>query len=387
MTLWTRTFAAVLTALLACAGSAVADAGAAPAKPKVAVFPIAGGSDAALRDRLAMSLRLKLDRQGAYEPLDGFAMSDIASAAKSPVDSSTAPAVVKDLASDSGAVVLVWGDASRGGGGDVVRLKVLDLRDKDAAPRDYTTTITDGVEVRFAVEKVLESLPGVGAFGHPNEESVRHDLAADAAFAKNPNLVPNGDFAQPGRWNAIYQSEYYPVDVRDTLPETDKVCIYRVPARGGEKAHNVLAMKLSKDCAENNGMACLSDPIEIDQGVKFRLHFRYKSDGPTLHVFVKGYTTGKNLAGEKADREIYRRQVPPSGGTNGRWVTVEDDLNPQHVHFPVKKLRIDLYAYLSAGTVQFDDVQLKAIGKQGADDVARDDAIKAPTTGQLEEGK
>ena len=40
-------------------------------------------------------------------------------------------------------------------------------------------------------------------------------------------------------------------------------------------------------------------------------------------------------------------------------------MNPQsHQGFPVQELRVDLYAYLDAGTVEFDDVQLKAVGAQ-----------------------
>ena len=80
-------------------------------------------------------------------------------------------------------------------------------------------------------------------------------------------------------------------------------------------------------------------------------------DAPTLHVFVKGYAT---INGE--EREVYRRQVPPSSPTQGQWVTVIDDMNPQNGRVAVEKLRVDLYIYLKSGTVLFDDVMLKAVG-------------------------
>jgi hypothetical protein len=88
-----------------------------------------------------------------------------------------------------------------------------------------------------------------------------------------------------------------------------------------------------------------------------------------LHVFVKGYAT---VAGE--EREVYRRQVPPSDATDGKWVTITDDMNPQNGRVAVESLRVDLYAYLKPGTVMFDDVIVKAVGKPSH--IAKDDAIK-----------
>jgi hypothetical protein len=147
------------------------------------------------------------------------------------------------------------------------------------------------------------------------------------------------------------------------LPEVDKANIYRMPAdKPGQKAHNVLAMRLSKECAENNGMACLSEPIKVTPRTRYRISFRYKSDGPSTHVFVKGYTTGKNVAGEKADREVFRTQVSPTGATNGKWETVVCDVNPDNPNFVVESLRVDLYAYLTPGVILWDDVTLKEIG-------------------------
>jgi len=349
-------------------------------KPKVAVFPLVGDAPADLRERIGFALRTKLDRDGTYEPIDGPAMQDIAAGAKDPITFDTPADQVKELASDEKPAVLIWGQVDEKNHVDRLRLKILDLRQASAEPAVFEKEIKDPTEVRFAVEEALKSIPGVKGFEHPNEMAVRHDQASDAAWAKNPNLVVNGDFSVEGHWNGIYQSEDYPVRFSDQPPATDKVVIYRMPAEKDAPPQSVLAMKLSKTAAENNGLACLSEPIKIEPGVRYRLSFRYKSDGPTLHVFVKGYTTPKNIKGQPADREIYRRQVPPSGATHGQWVTVVDDPSPQHVAFPVERLRIDLYAYLKPGTVMFDDVQLKAIGSQRPEDKATDDALKPPTT-------
>jgi hypothetical protein len=232
--------------------------------------------------------------------------------------------------------------------------------------------------MRFVTEAILQTLPGIGPFEHPNETAVVNDPQSQQLWAKNPNLVVNGNFAEPGHWDGIYESEKYPVEISDEPPAVDKINIYRLPADGPDKAHNVLAMRLSKDDAENNGLACLSDAISIQPATRYRISFRYKSDGPTLHVFVKGYTLAKNIAHKMVPREAYRRQVPPSGATGGKWTTVVCDLNPQNVGFPVQELRIDLYAYLYPGVVMFDDVVLKAVGTQT--DVAKDDAIKPPVS-------
>jgi hypothetical protein len=80
---------------------------------------------------------------------------------------------------------------------------------------------------------------------------------------------------------------------------------------------------------------------------------------------VKGYTLVPSAIGKHLEaRETYKRQVPPSGATDGKWVTIIDDVNPHHDEFPVQKLRIDLYACLAPGVVEFADVQLKAVGMQ-----------------------
>ena len=339
-------------------------------KPIVAVFPLGGTSDQALRDRIGFSIRAKLDRDGTYSPLDGFAMKDMASAAKDPLSADTSPDAIKDLATDSGAVVLIWGDCSpaAGGQGDSLRLRVLDLRSSPVKVGSYDKPIADPEQVRFVVEKFLQTLPGIAPFEHPNENPVQHDPASDAEFRRNPNLVVDGDFTSAGHWDALLAADKYPVQISDQLPDEDKVCIYQMPVGNGK--HNVLAMNLSRGTAESYGVACLSEPIEIEPGIKYRVHFRYRSDGPSLHVFVKGYTRGKDIAGNPADLEIYRLQVPPSGATNGQWQTVEADLNPssaatvlsQAENRTVQRLRVDLYAYLKPGTVFFDDVELKSVG-------------------------
>ena len=343
------------------------------ARPKAAFFPIGGAAADELRTRTAFSLRQKLDRDGHYEVIDGYRMKDLAAEAKDGVNFDTSAEAIRELGKEVDATVMVWGDMDAS---NTLRLHLLDLREKDATPRELTKVVKQATDLRFVCEQILQTLPGVVQFEHPNEEPVTDDAAARVMWAKNPNLLVNGDFAQPGKWTALYESEKYEVQISRTVPAADKVCINPIGAEDGLPAHNVLAMNLSKECAENNGLACLSDAIAIKPNTRYRLSFRYKSDGPTLHVFVKGYTLAKDIQGQPAPREVYRRQVPPGDPTAGKWVRVVDDLNPQHIAFPVQSLRVDLYAYLAPGHVSFDDVILKEVGAQTHQ--AKDDAIKPP---------
>jgi hypothetical protein len=338
------------------------------AKPRAAVFPLAGDMSEDAREKCGFALRKKLDRDGAYEPVAGPDMKDLVADVDPPVGYDTPVETVRKLGAGVDAAVLVWGELksssqSHGSFHGALRLKVLDLRDKDPRPRELAESIDEPTDLRFAIEKVLETLPGVAKFEHPNEEPVHEDEISKSLWARNPNLVANGDFSDSGAWVAIYQSEKYSVKISDTLPDVDKVNIYRMPPeKPGQKANTVLAMRLSKNCAENNGMACLSDPIKVTPRTRYRISFRYRSDGPSTHVFVKGYTSGKNVAGEKADREVFRAQVSPTGATNGKWETVVCDVNPDNPNFAVENLRIDLYAYLTPGVILWDDVVVKEIG-------------------------
>jgi len=340
----------------------------ASAKPKVAVFPLAGDMSDDAREKCGFALRKKLDRDGAYEPIAGPDMKDLVADVDPPIGYDTPVETVRKLGVGVDATVLIWGELKNAGPGHgsihgTLRLKVLDLRDKSPKPREVTGNINEPTDLRFVTERVLETLPGVAKFEHPNEEPVHDDELSKSLWAKNPNLVANGDFSDSGAWAALYRSEKYSVKTSDVLPEVDKVNIYRMPAeKPGQGPDNVLAMRLSKECAENNGMACLSEPIKVTPRTRYRISFRYKSDGPSTHVFVKGYTTGKNVAGEKADREVFRTQVSPTGATNGKWETVVCDVNPDNPGFPVETLRVDLYAYLTPGVILWDAVVLKEIG-------------------------
>jgi hypothetical protein len=375
-----RIYAPVAIAWLALMGTASrADDAVAP-KPKVAVFPLAGDATDDQRDRVGFSLRTKLDKDGHYEPIDGPTMADYAAAAAKPVDLTTDVKTLTDLVKDDAPVILIWGklDAK----GPTLTVNIVDLRTADKKIQTISRPIAKPTDMRFVVEDVLGTVPGVGPFAHPVENEVVDDQAARDAWAKNPNLVPDGDFATSEPWRALLEAKVYNPPISQSLPAVDKVVIYQKEkqAATGSEAHaydggdSVLAMNLSKDTAENNGQACISSPFDIKPNTRYRLQFRYKSAGPSLHVFVKGYVKGKDIAGKEADVQCYECQVPPSGATKGQWKTVVCDINPQSPNGPPSFLKVDLYAYLSPGRVEFSDVEVKEVGAPTRKAV--DDAIK-----------
>jgi hypothetical protein len=338
---------------------------------------VGGDADPALRERVTFSLRTKLDRTDHYDLIDQFAMKDLTANIEKPIDASTSAAALPKLAGDEKPVILIWGELSDG----LLKMNVLDTRRPGATPKEIKLIADKPTDLRFASEHVIEALAEVAPFAHPTEESVQHDATAEEMWETGRNLVPNGAFDQAGAWDMMYLTTKESVKIASALPAPDQVVIY--PLKEGDATNNVLVMNLSRACAENQGMACIStEPIPIQPGVRYRLSFRYRSDAPRIHPFVKGYTMGKDLTGQPALREVYRRQVPPANGTEGKWVEVIDEMNPQHITFPVQYLKIDLYAYLSPGTVMWDDVVLKAVGKQNR--IAKDDAITPPATRALQ---
>jgi hypothetical protein len=365
-----RTIAPIAIACMALLGTwSRADDAAAP-KPKVAVFPLAGDADQDKRDAVGFSLRTKLDKDGHYEPIDGPTMADYAAAAAKPVDLTTDVKTLTDLVKDDAPVILIWGklDAK----GPTLTVNVVDLRTADKTVHTISKPIAKPTDMRFVVEDVLKTVPGVGPFGHPVENEVTDDQASRDAWAKNPNLVPDGDFATSEPWRALLEAQDYHPPISESLPGVDKVVIYQkkkdAKTAAVSEVHaydggdSILAFNLSKETAENNGQACLSSPFDIKPNTRYRLQFRYKSAGPNLHVFVKGYVKGKDIAGKDAEVQCYECQVPPSGGTKGQWKTVVCDINPQSPNGPPAFLKVDLYAYLSPGRVEFSDIEVKEVG-------------------------
>ena len=334
-------------------------------KPRVAIFPLGGDGAEQLRERAAFSLRSKLDRTGKFDVVDGPRMQEIAAEGASPLSFANKPDDIRERAKLADAEIALWGEIS----GGELRMKLLDLRSPDAQVSEIIRPARLATDLRFAVEEVLQEIAGVAAFEHPVEQVVWEDELSTKMWQENANLVANGDFSKAGAWTGLYRAEMYSVAVAEVNPAPDKVAIVKGAGEG-----NAMVLNLSRECAESNGLAALSDAFAIAPATRYRLQFRYKSDGPVLHIFVKGYTQYPSPTGKMMDREIYRRQLPVLPATKGEWVTITDDFNPQHIALPVQSLRVDLYAYLQPGLVMFDDVVVKAVGGQTR--TGKDKAIK-----------
>lgn len=328
-------------------------------KPRVAVLPIAGDAKPAERERVAAAVRAKLERQGVYEPLDKFTSADLVKGKK--FDLSTAPEEMIELVADEAPEVIIWGQYDAG----ELILNVLDTRTSKTRPAVFHQKIDHPTEIRFFVEKLVEEMPGGKPHEHMTEVAVVHDEKAERLWKEGPNLFKEGAFDEPGEWRGILAGDKWAPPVQSEPAKPDGVII----RQSGEQKH--LEMRISKATAETYGLACVSGPIKIEPKTRYRIAFRYRSDGPVIRPFIKGY-----FMHEGHEREIYRRQVPPRGSTNGQWVEVVDELNPQHQAFQPEFLRIDFYIYLHAGTVEFDDVVIKAVGDQTRQ--AKDEAMDQP---------
>lgn len=351
---------AVLSVLAAVVAVAADEA---PRRPRLAVFPLAGSADPDLRQRCGFSLRAKLGRDGAYEPIDGPAMADLAANAAAPITFDTPAETVQGLAAPEHPTVLIWGEinALQGKTGRL-RIQILDLRDQPRHVRSIERDIDQPTDLRFVVENILTTLPGVKPFTHPQEQAVQHDAQSDAAWAKNPDLLVDGDFSQEDHWQPLDMPGQTELRFDVVPPATaDHAVIMQSGAAAG-----VLTMNLSAEAADADGVACVSEAIAIDPAARYRLQFQFKSDGPDQRVFVNGFTAGRGLSGQSELREVYRRQVPSSGATGGKWATIECDVTPHNAEFPVQYVKIELAIFRHPGTAMFRDVQFKAVGRQVA---------------------
>lgn len=350
------------------------------AAPRIAVFPLSGGAADEVREKVGFAIRAKFARDGACEPIDGPTMAELAG--EKPPTLDAVPAELAKLVAHEKPAILIWGELTGGTAtsvtGATLRLKFLNLRQPDSRPIDITRALPAPTDLRFAVEDIVQTVAGVGPVRRPNEQVVVDDDMSRALWEKNPNLLANGDFAAAGGWTARDELRNYVISPGKDLPAVDRIGICTPAAASGEKSNPVLAMNISRESAENAGMGCLSGAFPIKPGRRYRVGLRYKSDGPTSLVFVKGYVMVDDPRAGRIERECFRTQVPPLPPTDGQWRTLVADVNPYHPAFEVQSLRVDLFGYLSPGVVMWDDIVVKEIGDLTKK--PKDDAIDLPIT-------
>jgi len=232
---------------------------------------------------------------------------------------------------------------------------------------------SDKESPKLAVEQVLSELTGA-KFVHMRDVEADHsDAAAEKRFAGRKNLVTDPGFEEGGKtWDTILGAEHYapPVigaDEAAKLAEDRAAIVPKSVAVKGAQGH-CLMMKMSKNTAENNGLACVSTWIAVEAGKKYRFSCEYLSHGPTARLFLKGFAVRADQYGDKSDpeavrREYYRAQVAPRK-SNKEFELIEMDFTPSSLKAgdpKIEWMRVDLYVYLTAGVIYFDDVVMKKL--------------------------
>jgi hypothetical protein len=118
----------------------------------------------------------------------------------------------------------------------------------------------------------------------------------------------------------------------------------------------------------NKGATLRSDRIPIEQGATYRLTVDVWSKGPAAKVWVKGYgIVPRRGSIPQRERKLYDRYKQIRGETEG-WQTFTSVCHPTRrpgnlrgSRFPVRHVRIQLYAYWPSGEVLFDNVRFEKI--------------------------
>ena len=180
------------------------------------------------------------------------------------------------------------------------------------------------------------------------------DPVAEENWKKNPNLVA-GDFeqrqrrraqglGQSGRPAARAAGRAGPLDGRGGQSRQQGHPLHARPERRRERRRDVLQRLLPR-----RGGREVSLPVPL--AVR-----RAGREG--LHQVLRRQRTEERRRERR--REVYRSQQNLKG-PNGTWNTQTEDFTPKHTKYSPKWGRVMLYAYLSPGVVEFDDVVVKQI--------------------------
>jgi len=229
---------------------------------------------------------------------------------------------------------------------------------------------------KLAIEQILTNLTSAKFAQLRQVEADHSDPATEARFAANPNLVIDPHFPPNSiSWTAILGPNSYHPPTLSTLEKLQKDRVAIVPkALAGDPKHttgNCLLLRMSQTIADNNGLACISTWIPVEQNKKYRFTCNYFSKGPVTHLFINGYATMPDQyggGGDKNDpeatrRQLYRAQVIPTKKNKG-FERMEMDFTPSSLKPTDPKIewiRVNLYVYLGAGDIFFDDIIVKKL--------------------------
>jgi len=319
----------------------------------------------------------KLEREGRFSVPEMSDVRDLCSTNNIKLAPDTPLDKVKEVVRGTfDADIAIWGSIER------VELEIYDLVIK-------CVDFTGGPEPKVIYEKTART-SSAGEISHlyvkamlaklyeREEQGPKPaDQLAEANWAKNPNRVKGGDFERgsggvPLGWESRAGQQREPLGRE----------VSWIPEVGNTKNH-VIRFTLDRAVAEGTGGMYYRDFFPVTEGATYRFQVRYRTNGPSPKVFIKCYDemgseykdntlteargNTKKASGQKAyvpeegqRREVYRSQQNLKGGKNV-WNVQTEDFTPKHTKYSPKWGRVMLYAYLSPGVIEWDDVVIKEI--------------------------
>lgn len=197
------------------------------------------------------------------------------------------------------------------------------------------------------------------------------DPIAEKNWRENPNLVVGGDF-EKGRNGVPLGWEDRGGQHREPLGN-----LVRWTTDSSDSTNKVIRHTFGPSVGNGYGVMYYSLPFPIEEGAKYRFQCRWRSNGPAVKIFIKCYdqmdseyvsterlrditAPERYTPTEQQLRECYRAQMNMKGPKNA-WNTHTQDFTPKHTKYSPKWGKVDLYAYLGGGVVEFDDVVIKQI--------------------------
>ena len=222
------------------------------------------------------------------------------------------------------------------------------------------------------VKQMLDAL-----YRRQSGESYSVDPAAETNWNKNSNLIVGGDF-QTGAGGVPKGWENVGGQKREPLGN-----LVQWVAEEGNPKNKIIRFTFDNSVGDEEGVMYYSDYFPVQEGAKYRFQCRWKSNGPNVKVFIKCYdevnttyqkysdgpaasatsrkgSKDRNLPETAQRREVYRSQQNLKGPKD-TWNIHTEDFTPTHSKYSPKWGRVDLYAYLGGGVVEFDDVVVKQI--------------------------
>ncbi len=305
--------------------------------------------------------------------------------------------MAKIVRDDFQADIAIWGSVERAPGtsGEIYDLviKCADFSDSRNPRVIYEKSARTNSVSEIPHLYVQEMLNALYERPAPGERPA--DPIAEENWNKNPNLIVGGDFERavggvPVGWE--------PTGGQDRQP-LGRLVAWAVDS--ADPKNHVIRFTFGADVGDSTGVMYYSLPFQVQEGATYRFQCRWRTTGPSPKVFIKCYdampseyaragsapaspgerrypatptpratprgtpATDRRPGSSSAInwdqmRECYRSQQNLKGPT-GTWNVHTEDFTPRHTQYTPQWGRVMLYAYLGAGTVEFDDVVIKQI--------------------------